>query len=209
VPCLRRWRRGGGGRRRRTAFGGDPAARRGGAAAQSQGRAKGARRCPKGGGRALWECFVRFCAGSRDTSIAGDSSFLAKRGRGRRLEVSTDQIDDHTRAETCPYERRARACARSCSLGRTRHLCKLLLSLGRLRAARRALGPDPSPTPPARTTLVVRAARWALTRRRRQREPHTHKTKPHPRPATKPLTHPNCRRRPINAGQDGEGRGFR
>ena len=186
---MRRWRRGGGGRRRRTAFGGDPAARRGGAAAQSQGRAKGARRCPKGGGRALWECFVRFCAGSRDTSIAGDSSFLAKRGRGRRLEVSTDQIDDHTRAETCPYERRARACARSCSLGRTRHLCKLLLSLGRLRAARRTLGPEPSAlTPPTRTAhYAERGARWALRRRPPTRTAHT---KPSPIPSPKATAHP-------------------
>ena len=206
---MRRWRRGGGGRRRRTAFGGDPAARRGGAAAQSQGRAKGARRCPKGGGRALWECFVRFCAGSRDTSIAGDSSFLAKRGRGRRLEVSTDQIDDHTRAETCPYERRARACARSCSLGRTRHLCKLLLSLGRLRAARRTLGPEPSAlTPPTRTAHY--AERRTLGTSPTAANPHrTHKTKPHPLPQSNRSPNSYRRRRPINAGQDGQGRGFR
>ena len=180
---------------RRWACGRDPAARRGGAAAQSPGRAKGGRRCPKGGGRALWGWMAGLLRGSRDTSI-GDSSFLAKRGRGRRKEVSSDQIDAHTRAETAHTRRRATDCARSCSLAATRHLCKLLLGKGRLRAARRTLGRDPLLTPPARTTLVVRAARRTLGpgRRRHRRAPNTHKTAPSPQNKTAhPLT---CRRRP-------------
>ena len=188
VCCaLRRWRLAVG---RRRACGRSPAARRGGAAAQSPGREKGGRRCPKGGGGALWEWMARL-SGGRGTSPRGlvAGGLDISEAAADALEVSTDQIDDHTRAETCPYERRARACARSCSLGRTRHLCKLLLSLGRLRAARRTLGPEPSAlTPPTRTAhYAERGARWALRRRPPTRTAHT---KPSPIPSPKATAHP-------------------
>ena len=144
-------------------------------------------------GGALSEWIARLSCGSEilgDTSPAsGDSSFLAKRGAQTHLEVSDGPNQAHTHYRDVPIRASARDCARSCSLGRTRHLCKLLLYKLVVRAARRTLGPDPSRTPPVRTTLVVRAAAKLGTDPSPARPPQTH-TKPSPIPAPPQTAHP-------------------
>ena len=134
---------------------------------------------------------------------SGRQNKRAARDQKRRrahLEVSDKPNDAHTHRDRDVPEATARDCARSCSLGRTRHLCKLLLGKGRLRAARRALGPDPSRTQSARTAHSLRGvcgARWALTGRRRGHRTHTKAR--HPLPPTTRSPVPLRRRRPINA----------
>ena len=136
----------------------DPAARAAvGAADEEAGDPKG-RRCPKDGRPSSFDMH-RTRPGTQRLVLALSCrrGIDKKGGSETHLEVSVRPNDDHT-YETAHTSDCARDCARSCSLGRTRHLCKLLLGKGRLRAARRTPGPDPSPTPPARTAQTARSA---------------------------------------------------
>ena len=149
-----------------------------------------ARRCPKGGGGALWEWMARL-SGGRGTSPRGlvAGGLDISEAAADALEVSTDQIDERVDSNVVRRAAGASGLARSSSLGGEQHLCKLLLSLGRLRAARRTLGPEPSAlTPPTRTAhYAERGARWALRRRPPTRTAHT---KPSPIPSPKATAHP-------------------
>ena len=163
--------------------------RRGGAAEHERPRtakpdAAPAQRCPKRPRRSTLKIHRVSSQLANPSGIASIAGRRQKRAAADAVEVSGRPNDAHTPTDRDVPEAIARDCARSCSLGRTRHLCKLLLSLGRLRAARCTLGLDPSLTPPTHTAHTARSAADAGHRPVADAERTHTKPSPIPSPAT-------------------------